>query len=289
MRLLNGLVLLVAVLGACGDSGGDADGDRLQVVAGFYPVAEAVTRVGGDVAQVENLTPPGVEPHDLELTSRHVDKVEDADLVLYLGGGFQPALAKVAERRDDGSIDLFDVVDLENDDDPHFWLDPRLMARAVDAVANALAGAAPEHAEAFEANAARYKDELRQLDQELEQGLADCDRKEIVTSHAAFSYLADRYGLSQLPIAGLSPEVEPDADRLAALTDAIDAKGITTVFFEDIVSPRAAETLAREAGVKTAVLSPLEGLSEEQLDAGKDYVAVMRDNLAALRLALGCR
>ena len=282
------LLPFVVMFPACGDDGGDTDSDRLEVVASFYPVAEAATQVGGDAVHVENLTPPGVEPHDIELTTRDVDKIEDADLVLYLGKGFQPAVAKVAERRDEGSVDLFDVVELQ-EGDPHFWLDPRLLAEAVDAVAEALAKAAPDHAEAFEANATRYKEELHRLDQDFERGMADCDRREIVTSHAAFFYLAERYGLTQLPIAGLSPEVEPSADRLASLTDQIEAKGVTTVFFEDLVSPRAAETLAREAGVQTAVLSPIEGLSEEQVDAGKDYAAVMRDNLAALRLALGCR
>jgi zinc transport system substrate-binding protein len=292
---MNRLALLVAstavVLGACGGGDTGGGGDRLEVIANFYPLAEAASRVGGDRVRVENLTPPGVEPHDIELTSQQVDRLEDADLVLYLGRGFQPAVAKVAARRDGSSVDVFDGLDLDEAgrDDPHFWLDPQLMAQAVDAVTEALTDASPRHAPAFEANAAQYKAELRALDGEFERGLADCDRREIVTSHAAFFHLADRYGLTQLAIAGLSPEVEPDAKRLATLTDEIEAKGITTVFFEELVSPRAAETLAREAGVKTAVLNPIEGLAEEQLDAGKDYAAVMRDNLAALRTALGCR
>lgn len=292
---MNRLAVLVTsaavVLGACGDSDTGGGDNRLKVIANFYPLAEAATRVGGDLVLVENLTPAGVEPHDIELTSQQVDRLEDADLVLYLGRGFQPAVAKVAERRDGRSVDVFDGIDLDEEgrDDPHFWLNPQLMTQAVDAVAEALADASPRHAGSFEANAETYKAELRVLDSELERGLAHCDRTEIVTSHAAFFHLADRYGLTQLAIAGLSPEVEPDAKRLATLTDEIEAKGITTVFFEELVSPRAAETLAREAGVKTAVLNPLEGLSEEQLDDGKDYATVMRNNLAALRTALGCR
>lgn len=336
------IVALVAFagLGACGQDerrGGDPGGP-LQVVASFYPIAEAVSRVGGDHVEVTNLTPPGVEPHDVELTTRQVDQIEDADVVVYLGGAFQEAIAKTAGRRDAGTLDLLARVDVEqggadaleeghggeDEDahsgggdahaeenghgdegargreeggagqegeqvDPHFWLNPVLMADAVDAIADELADVAPERAEEFRTNARAYVEELRRLDAAFERGLADCDRREIVTSHAAFFYLAERYDLTQLAIAGLSPEAEPDADRIASLTDQIEATGITTVFYEENVSPAVAETLADEAGVVTAVLSPLEGLTEEQVEADKDYVAVMNDNLAVLRQALGCR
>jgi zinc transport system substrate-binding protein len=319
-----GLAVIAAVtamvLVGCGgddEPAADADAGRLQIVANFYPVAEVATRVGGDRVRVTNLTPVGVEPHDLELTSKQVDRLEDADLVLYLGAGFQPALEDVADRLGDRAIDLTRGVGLQKGaaeaieaeeaageeaeeaateeheehgaTDPHFWLDPQLMSKAVDEVADALATAEPSAAASFRANASGYKRELTKLDMDLEQGLAECARSEFVTSHAAFYYLAERYGLQQLPIAGVSPEAEPDADRLATLADQIRAKGITTVFFEELVSPKVAETLARETGAATAVLSPIEGLTQEELDADKDYAAVMRDNLAALRAALGCR
>jgi zinc transport system substrate-binding protein len=308
------LVALAAVplliLAACGDDDGEASagtsGDRVEVVAAFYPVAEAAEQVGGDLVEVTNLTPAGTEPHDLELTPDQVDDIEDADVVLYLGQGFQPAVADAADRRGDDqvTVDLLDGLALESgasdalaseegeggDEalDPHFWLDPQLMADAVDEIEAALGDAAPADAEAFGAGAQRYDGELAALDQEMEAGLSDCERDEIVTSHAAFYYLATRYGLTQLPIAGLSPESEPDADRLADLADRVDEDGITTVFYEDLVSPDVAETLAREAGVETARLSPIEGLTEDQVDAGDDYLSVMRQNLAALQDALGC-
>lgn len=281
---------------ACNDEEakpGEGAGGRIDVVANFYPVAEAAARIGGSRVRVTNLTPSGAEPHDIELTTRQLDKLEDADFVLYLGRGFQPAVEKVARRRDARSLDLLEKIDLEPDDkggvDPHFWLDPNLMAEAVRVIVDALRATAPADAGLFRANAARYEEELRGLDAELQRGLAVCQRREIVTSHSAFFYLARRYGLEQLAVAGLSPEAEPDAGRLASLSDQIKAKGVTTVFYEDLVSPRVARALAREAGVKTAVLSPLEGLSKEQADAGKDYTAVMRDNLAALREALACQ
>jgi zinc transport system substrate-binding protein len=175
-----------------------------------------------------------------------------------------------------------------SDVDPHFWLDPTLLSAAVGEIEAALADAAPADADTFAANARAYEDELAGLDEDMETGLADCERDQIVTSHAAFFYLARRYGLTQLPIAGLSPESEPDADRLAELTDEIEANGITTVFYETLVSPDVAETLADEADVETAVLNPIEGLTDDDLDAGDDYTSIMHDNLTALREALGC-
>lgn len=317
-----GALLALALTAACGDDGatdaGTTGGDeRIQVVASFFPIAEAAQSVGGDLVEVTNLTPTGTEPHDLELRPRQVDEVQDADLVLYLGQGFQPAVEDVAEGRDGPSVDLLDGLPLEegaveldehgNGDeeegdehadegdehgeaarDPHFWLDPTLMSQAVDEVEQALAEVAPEQAETFAANADAYQDRLAELDEEFQTSLATCQRRVIVTSHAAFHYLAKHYDLEQRPIAGLSPESEPAPQRLAELADLIADQGVTTVFYETLVTPDVAETLAREAGVDTAVLNPLEGLTDDEVEEGKDYAAVMRDNLAALVDALGC-
>jgi zinc transport system substrate-binding protein len=301
------LALGVAACGGDDDDQGAGD-DRLQVVASFAPVAEAASRVGGDRVEVTNLTPPGVEPHDFELAPDDVDRIEDADVVLYLGEGFQPAVAEIAGRQD-RALDLLAGLDLESgaieaeegeegdgngngpDDhgvDPHFWLDPTLLSAAVDGIEAELSEAAPADAATFAANAQAYKDELAALDDEMAAGLADCERDQIVTSHAAFFYLARRYGLTQLAIAGLSPESEPDADRLAELADRIEDDDITTVFYETLVSPDVAETLADEADVETAVLNPIEGLTDDEAEAGDDYTSIMRANLAALREALGC-
>lgn len=285
----------LVVLAAC--SGDDAGGDgRIQVVASFYPVAEIAERVGGDRVDVGNLTPAGTEPHDLELTPDEAADIEDADVVVYLGEGFQPAVADMAGRQGDRAVDLADVLPLDkgegaedgSDIDPHFWLDPQLMSQAVDKVEAALASASPDDKATFAANAKAYKAELAGLDRDFEAGLASCERQQIVTSHAAFHYLAKRYGLEQLPIAGLSPEAEPDPERLADLAQQIESEGITTVFYEELVSPDVAETLAREAHVTAAVLNPIEGLTSKQQAAGNDYTSIMRANLAALRKALAC-
>ena len=303
MRRLVLVLISAACLTATACAGSDrgratvagTDG-RLRVVASFYPLAEAARRVAAEQAEIDNLTPAGTEPHDLELTPRQVDQIEDADLVIYLGGGFQPALEAVAARRDGATLDLLAALPLEKGAeqegaglDPHFWLDPALMEKAVERVASAFGAARPEGRESFERNAAAYRAELRALDERFKTTLSTCQRKELVTSHAAFHYLAKRYGLSQEPIAGLSPETEPDPRRLASLIDLVRRRNATTVFYETLVSPEVAETLARDTGTKTAVLNPLEGLTREQSERGASYVSVMDENLAALEEALGCR
>ena len=278
------MTLAVIALASCSDDTGGSKG--VDVVANFYPVAYAVERVGGEFVSVRNLTPAGVEPHDLELTSDDIDRVESADVMLYVGSGFQPAISNAVKRRDGLSADV--ARGLLVDEDPHFWLDPSLMARAVDAVARALADADPDNAPAYERNAADYKAELGELDADFKASLSACRRREFVTAHAAFVYLADRYGLSQHAISGVVPESEPDPQRLADLADLIRRDNVTTVFYEDLVPKNFADTLARETGAKTAVLNPLEGLSRRQRDAGATYVSVMRDNLTALARALEC-
>ena len=297
-RVQAALVGLAVGLGAaCGGDGGGAGG-RPQVVAAFYPLFEAAQRVGGDLVTVRNLTPAGSEPHDLELNSRQVDQIEDAAVVLFLGRGFQPALEKAAERAKGAKVDVLGALgnlrpagagDDRLDVDPHVWLDPRLLKTIVGEVAAALAVADPANRAAYEANAGAYSRELDDLDAAFTAGLATCDRRVIVTAHAAFGYLAGRYGLTQDAIAGLEPESEPSPQRLADLARKVRADGTTTIFYETLVSPKVAESLAREAGVRTAVLDPLEGLTAADAKAGRTYVSGMRENLAALRQALGCR
>jgi zinc transport system substrate-binding protein len=274
---------LIALAGC----GGADSAAGTKVVAAFYPLAWAAQRVGGSEVDVENLTPPGAEPHDIELTPRDVEEVRDADLVLYLGKGFQPALEKAVESRTGPSLDLLEgqrVLPGADEErggavDPHVWLDPSRLATMATAIGAEL------HRDAAAAALARR---LRALDREMAKGLASCKRHEIVTSHAAFGYLAKRYGLEQIALTGLSPEAEPSPRDLEALVDEVETSGATTIFFETLVSPRLAQTVAREAGATTAVLNPLEGLTKDELSAGEDYFSIMRANLATLREALAC-
>jgi zinc transport system substrate-binding protein len=260
----------------------------LTVVAAFYPLQFVTERVGGDMVRVTNLVKPGAEPHDLELNPRQVGQLSDADLVVYLKG-FQPAVDDaVAQQAGDSAFDVATVqplLDGGNGKDPHLWLDPTRLAAISDRVADRLAAADAPRAADYRARAAGLRADLEKLDREYADGLRQCQRHEIVTSHAAFGYLADRYHLTQIGITGLTPETEPTPQRLAEVTAQARAHNATTIFFETLVSPKVAEALAREVGAGTAVLDPIEGLQPGTSD---DYFSVMRQNLSVLKPALGC-
>jgi zinc transport system substrate-binding protein len=281
VRVVIIFVSLLAFVAGCGDDE-TAEG-RVSVAAAFYPLAYAAELIGGDQVAVRNLTPPGAEPHDVELSARDVERIRAADVVLYLGSGFQPNFERAVDGAEGKKVDLLRGLTLISGDegvDPHVWLDPLRYAEQARQVGDALDR---------QAQANRFASRLGKLDADFERGLARCARKEIVTSHAAFGYLADRYGLEQIALTGTKPEAEPTARDLEGIVQEVERTGATTIFFETLVSPRLAETVARETGAKTAVLNPLEGLSQEELDEGKDYFSVMRENLATLRQALGCR
>ena len=279
------------------DTAGEAG--RVDVAVGFYPYEFVASRVGGDDVDVLNLTEPGAEPHDLELTPRQVAGVGEADLVVY-SKGFQPAVDEaVQQQAGDRALDVLTTVELregaehqgeqdgaheqEGGSDPHVWLDPVRLATIADAVADELAERAPDRAEGFRARAAALRAELDALDGEMKAGLGSCERTQVVTSHDAFGYLTEAYGLEQVPVIGLSPDADPSPKRLREIAELARASGVTTVFFEELVSPKVAQALAREVGAKATVLSPLEGPPEDG-----DYLSAMRANLSTLRTALGC-
>ena len=304
-------VLLTGLLAACGSGQPEAaapaapagdSSDRLAVAAAFYPLEFVAQRVGGDRVDLEALTPPGAEPHDLELGARQTARIADADLLLHLSG-FQPAVDEAAAQVGDRALDAASVVELREgyeeldheaagegeahegeQRDPHVWLDPTMLSAIGDAVAQRLADLDPGGAADYRSRAAALRSELAQLDADFRTGLAQCDRTDIVVSHNAFGYLAARYGLQQVGISGLSPEEEPSPARVADAARYARENGVTTIFFETLVSPAVAETVASEVGAQTAVLDPLEGPPENG-----DYLTAMRTNLQALRTALGCR
>jgi len=295
---------LPLALTACGGSSsgdGAADG-KLQIAAAFYPLQYAAQRVAGDHADVENLTQPGQEPHDIELTVRETALIADADLVVFEESMSHAVEDGIEATGTGDTLDAASVVHLEKatedegeehaeeedehgDLDPHFWQDPERMADLGDALADKLAELDPANADDYTANAAALRTDLEALDQEYADGLADCERHTIVVSHDAYSYLA-KYGLELAPIAGLSPDAEPTPADLAHLQDLIEQDGITTVFGETLVSPKLSETLADDMGIATAVLDPIEGLTDQTAD--QDYLSLMRSNLAALQQANGC-
>lgn len=315
MKLAVAVTTVTALLAltACGsaDAGSASGEERMQVVAAFYPLQWAAERVGGEHVEVTGLTKPGAEPHDLELTPKAVGGLAGSDVVVYLGG-FQPAVDEaVRTQAADAGYDVAADADLTltaTDDghdhagesadehaehadesgatDLHFWLDPVRFQSVVTALGERFASVDPARTSAYRANAEALVADLRALDGELAAGLASCRSDELVTGHASFAYLADRYGLSQEGIAGLTPDSEPDAATLRELAAHVREHGVTTVYSETLVDPGLAETLARETGATVAVLDPLEGLTDAS--AGADYLEVMRSNLAALERGQGC-
>ena len=295
-RLLALPVLLSAAalaLSACGGSSaaGETSG-KTSVVAAFYPLQYAAQAVGGDSVNVTTLTEPGVEPHDLELTAAQVAQIAEADVVLYIKG-FQPAVDEaVAQQAGDRAIDVAAGLSRLNGDesegaalDPHVWLNPLNMASIGQAIATRLAEVDPDSAATITANAAGLSDSMATLDGEYKAGLATCARTDMVVSHEAFAYLAAAYGLTQVGISGLSPEAEPSPARMRDVADLVTREGITTIYYETLVDPKVAQTIADETGASAAVLDPLEGLAA---DSTSDYVSVMQQNLATLETGQGC-
>lgn len=300
-------VCVAAVLAGCGsddtdDGAGAPSGDTVEIRASFYPLAWMAEEVGGDFVNVESLTPPGAEPHDLELTPSDVAAVADADMVVYLSG-FQPAVDDAVAEANDGAA--FDAAGPANLDltytpieegqenleeagmvDPHFWLDPTRFVAVAEAFTEQLSELDPDHADDFEANLASLTEELMTLDADLEAGLAECSSRDLVTSHNAFGYFARRYDLMQLGITGLTPEEEPSPADLATVTQFVVDNEVKTIYFETLVSPAIAETVAAEAGAQTDVLDPLEGLSDNS--QGSDFLEVMASNLDNLRNGQPC-
>jgi zinc transport system substrate-binding protein len=283
VRVLAAFLAVLAVAAGCARAEAAPDRGRFALVTAFYPLQFLSQRIGGPDVTVTDLTKPGAEPHDIELTARQVARISDAGLVVYLHG-FQPAVDEaVAQEAAGRAFDAMSVAQTATGRDPHVWLDPVRFATIADRLGERLVQADPAHAAGYTARARALHAELDALDADYRQQLRTCARREFVTSHSAFGYLASRYGLGQVGITGIAPESEPAPRQLADAARAARATGTTTVFFETLVSPKVAETLAREVGATTAVLDPLEGLS-----AGGDYLSVMRANLAALTKALGC-
>lgn len=273
----------VLALGACAPASADDPG-RVPVVVSSYPLQYVVDRVGADRVDVTNLTPPSADPHGLELTVRDTAAIADAALVVHLPGGFQPAA-------DAGLVDvpaerLLDVTTAAalRDEDPHFWLDPLRLADVADAVVERLAALDPADAAAYRADGAALVADLADLDARYAAGLAPCAGATLVTSHQAFGYLAERYGLHQVGIVGVDPEVEPSPARLREVTAVVDAHGVRTLFFERAAGPGVTQWLAERAGVTTGVIDPVESHGE----GDPDYLEAMEANLDALVAGLAC-
>jgi zinc transport system substrate-binding protein len=295
-------------LSACG-AAAPSDSGKPQVVVSFYALEYVAEQVAGEAADIQTLTQPGVDAHDLDLKPSQIADIASADLMVYLEG-FQPAideavaqsagdhilevgaaaeLIDAAAESDEAEADEDEHADEDDHDqhDPHFWQDPSRMTLVADAVAERLGESFPELADQFRKNATALADEMSTLDEEFRSGLAECTRREFVTTHQAFGYLADAYDLTEIGINGINPDGEASPARIAEVHRLAREHGVTTIFFETLTSPAVAEAIAGDLGLKTAVLDPLEGVTENS--PGEDYASIMRANLEALRLANDCR
>lgn len=315
-------------LAACGDDSGAADG-KVSVAASFYPMAFLAQQIGGDHVHVQNLTKPGVEPHDLELSPKQTGELSQVDMVVYLKG-FQPAVDEAVEQSEVKNVaeattftslekhgnDVHGEKDHEGHDhgesghdhgesgdeadggheghdhgaegsaDPHVWLDPVRYAQIAKGVGKELQQADPGHKAEYKKNTAALVSRIEKLDKDFTKGLKDKKRDTFITTHSAFGYLAERYGLHEEAVTGIDPESEPSPARMKDLHKVAKQDDVNTVFFEDNASDKTAKTLAKDLRLKTSVLSPLESVK----DPGKqDYFSVMRQNLTALKTALGAQ
>lgn len=298
--MLSSALAVLLVLSGCSNQP-TADPSRLSAVVAFYPLQYVVEQVGGDQVSVTNLTLPGTEPHDLELTAKQVASVGSADLVFY-ERGFQAAVDSAVETQQPKRVlDGAALVPLTSTKgytpeaeaadpsapDPHTWLDPQTLITYASAVAEQLSQARPDSSAAFQQRASELVKQLTTLSDEFTAGLSSCRLKVFVTSHAAFGHLAERYGLQQVGIAGLSPDADPTPSRLAEVQKIAVQQGVTTIFSETLASKALADALAKDLGLKTDVLDPLEGITSQS--RGTDYLSVMRSNLTALKTANGCQ
>jgi zinc transport system substrate-binding protein len=310
--LFASLILAIMPLAACEQMKKTQEpDDRLQIVTSFYVLYDLTGKIGGDHVVVTNLVPPGAEPHDWEPEAADLVRLEQADMLIFNGAGMEHWLDKVTAALSNQDLILVQTTegmtllaaehahDHEDEDedehedehdtngfDPHVWLDPLNALHQLGLIHAALVAAAPEYTEDFNQAYDRYAAELIALDLEFRQGLADLPKREIIVAHEAFGYMAHAYDLQQVGIEGLSSESEPDPARMAEIVDFARQHDVQVIFFEELASPKVAEAIAREVGARTAVLNPLEGLTQAQILAGEDYFSVMRQNLAALIDAL---
>jgi len=323
-KVILGLVTAVALAGcgagnvptqSNGQPAAGGESQKLKLYTSIYPLEYISKRIGGDHVEVTNLVPAGVEPHDFEPTAKDIVALSDANLFVYNGSGFElwvdkavegldkakttvvntteglhllPAEAAAHEEHGEGSESATETESGHEHGayDPHVWLDPILLKAQAEKVKHALVEKDQAHRADYEKNFARLAADLDKLDQEFKDMVAKAGNKEFMVAHSAFGYMAHRYGLEQIAISGISPADEPSPGEMKELVEHVKEHNIKYVLFETLVSPKVAEVIAREAGVKTATLNPLEGLTREEAAAGKDYLSIMRENLETLRTAL---
>ena len=290
------LAPLLLVLGGCAqnteNNAASQPVGKLRVITSFYPLYEIAKNVGGDRVEIKNLVPAGSEPHDYELTPQDILEINRADLVIVNGAGLEPLVDRLRIDLQKKGVSFLEMaIPMQRSGvtaDPHFWLDPMLYIDESLLIAMRLSDVDFSHGDKYKENLNSYVKKIQDLHNDFEKGLANCKSRTVITSHEAFNYLAKRYNLEMISVAGFSPEAEVSAKKLTELVKIVKDKKVQYIFTETLVNPKIAETLAAEAGIKTLTLNPLEGLTESETRDGKNYVSVMRENLQNLKTGLSC-
>ena len=276
------------------------DGGKMFVTTSFYPMYFFAQEIGGNKAEVINITPAGAEPHDYELTGQDIVKIQSSRLLIINGGRLEPWGDKITQELQGSKTTIIvagqNLTNRQGVDengkpiiDPHVWLDPILAKKEAEKIAQGFISTDPVNASYYKTNLQKLESDLDQLDQAYRQGFASCRQNSFITSHAAFGYLASEYHLNQIAILGVSPDEEPSGKKLTEISQTVQKNGIKIIFFESLVSPKLSETIAAETGAKTMVLNPIEGLTDTDLSQGKSYLTEMQQNLKNLKIALQCQ
>lgn len=285
-------LLLITAAGCANTPLPGGASDKLSVVASFYTMYDFAGKIGGDKAEVSILVPAGAEPHDWEPSTSDIVSLEQADVFIYNGAGMEGWVEDILSSLSNKSLTVVEatkgvpLIYKDSTPDPHVWLDPKLAKLELANIKDALAAADPDNASYYQENYDKYASEFDALDSELREGLSACPKKDIVVAHEAYGYLCEAYGLNQIAIEGVLAESEPDPARMANIVNLVRDKGISVIFFEELIGPKVAQSIADETGASVSVLNPLDGLSDEQRAAGDDYISVMRKNLDELKKAL---
>lgn len=293
------LLIIVSVIFIKQQDSSVTNASGLQVAASFYPMYFFSSQIGGMYASAFTITPASSEPHDYEPTTQDIVRIIKSNMLVLNGGNLEPWADKITDQLQGSNVVVItageNIINKHINEngqtilDPHVWLDPQLAKKQVEVISNGFQKIDSKHAPYFQANAQKLEKQLDELDKEFRQGLSRCQKKDFVTSHAAFGYLAARYGLHQVAISGLSPDEEPSSQKLAEITTLVKKEEIKVIFFERLVSPKLSQTIGQETGAQILVLDPIEGITQEDLRAGKNYLTVMKENLASLQIALDCK
>ena len=296
------LTLSFCLMGCTGNTTKKNHNGKIKVMASFYTMYDFAKKIGGNKVEVTNMVPAGTEPHDWEPSTKDLIELEKSNVFIYNGAGMEQWVDDVLESLDTEeltSVEASKGIKLlkdndahehdhehESENDPHVWLDPQNAKYEMNQIKKALIKVDPENKNYYEDNYKKQAAKCDELDQLYKKELAKVSKRELVVAHEAFGYLCHAYDLEQMGIEGLSADDEPDPKQMSEVIEFAKKHKVKTIFFEELVSPKVAKTIAKETGASAKKLDPLEGLSNKRIKAGEDYFSVMKQNLSAIKEAL---